>query len=112
MIFSGIPHWTIFCLRGLVVDGTVDGEDIKEEKTREVADSKMYHIRRNFHFLGCDIVSCCGFSGFYQSFSTFNMSDHTLSTWKLVVDDTEGSKKNLEGKTREVADIRGCPYIT
>ena len=95
-----------------MVDGTVDSEDNKEEKTREAADIKMYHNSWNFRSLGCDIVSCCGFSGLYQSFSTFNMSDHTLSTWKLVVDDTEGSKKNLEGKTREVADIRGCPYIT
>ena len=49
-------------------------------------------------------MSCCGYSGFYQSFSTFNMSDHTLSTW-LVFDDTVGSKKNLEEKTREVTDI-------
>jgi hypothetical protein len=28
----------------LVVDGTVDGKDNKEEKTREVTGSRMYHI--------------------------------------------------------------------
>ena len=34
------------------------------------------------------------------------MSDHTLSTWELVVDNTVGSEENLEEKSREVADIR------
>ena len=29
---------------GLVVDGTVEGKDNREEKTREVADNGMYHI--------------------------------------------------------------------
>ena len=29
---------------GLVVDGTVEGKDNREEKTREVADIRMYSI--------------------------------------------------------------------
>ena len=31
-----------------MVDSTVDGKDNKEEETREVADSRMYHISWNF----------------------------------------------------------------
>ena len=34
------------------------------------------------------------------------MSDQTSSTRELVVDNTVDGKKNLEEKTREVADIR------
>ena len=30
-----------FCFYGLVVDGTVDSKDNKEEKTREVAEIRM-----------------------------------------------------------------------
>ena len=37
---------------------------------------------------------------------TFNMSDQTSSTRELVVDNTVDGKKNLEEKTREVADIK------
>ena len=40
--FSWIPHLPTFCSFGLVVDGTVDGENNKEEKTREVAGTMMY----------------------------------------------------------------------
>ena len=36
------------------------------------------------------------------------MSDHTLKTRELVVDDNVDSKENLEEKTREVADITMC----
>ena len=36
--FSGIPRLPNFCSCGFVVDGTVDGKDNKEEKTREVSD--------------------------------------------------------------------------
>ena len=45
-----------FCSCGLVVDGTVDGKDNKEEKTREVADIKMYHCGWNFLQLGHDVL--------------------------------------------------------
>ena len=39
----------------LVVDNTVDGKDTKEEKTREVADTMMYHFSWKFLQLGCDM---------------------------------------------------------
>ena len=43
---------------GLVFDGTVDGNDNKEEKTREVANTRMYHFGRNQ--LTCtDCVQIC-----------------------------------------------------
>ena len=35
---------TILSTCQLAVDITVDGKDNKEEETREVADSRMYHI--------------------------------------------------------------------
>ena len=41
---------------GLVFDGTVDGNDNKEEKTREVANTRMYHFGRNFLQLGHDML--------------------------------------------------------
>ena len=40
----------------MVVNGTVDGKDNKEEKTREVADIKMYHCGWNFLQLGHDVL--------------------------------------------------------
>ena len=39
----------------LVVDNTVDGKDTKEEKTREVTDTMMYHFSWKFLQLGCDM---------------------------------------------------------
>jgi len=42
---------------GLVLDGTVDGNNNKEEKTREVANTRMYHFGRNFLQLGHDMLS-------------------------------------------------------
>jgi hypothetical protein len=39
-----------------VVDGTVDGKNNKEEKTREVADTMMYHFSWKFLQLGCDMM--------------------------------------------------------
>ena len=48
---------TILSTCELVVDSTVDGKGNKEEKTREVANIRMYHFCRNFFQLGCDI---CG----------------------------------------------------
>ena len=53
--FSWIPHLPTFCSFGLVVDGTVDGKNNKEEKTREVADTMMYHFSWKFLQLGCDM---------------------------------------------------------
>ena len=47
MSFSRIPHLRIFCSCCLVVDGTVDGKDDKEEKTREVFDIRMYYFSWN-----------------------------------------------------------------
>ena len=41
---------------GLVFDGTVDGNDNKEEKTREVANTRMYYFGRNFLQLGHDML--------------------------------------------------------
>jgi hypothetical protein len=39
-----------------VFDGTVDGNDNKEEKTREVANTRMYYFGRNFLQLGHDML--------------------------------------------------------
>ena len=39
----------------LVVDGTVDGQNNKEEMTREVADTMMYHFSWKFLQVGCDM---------------------------------------------------------
>ena len=43
VIFLDTPL-AYFSSCGVVVDGTVDGKDNKEEETREVVDSRMYHI--------------------------------------------------------------------
>ena len=40
----------------LVVDNTVDGKDNLEEKTREVADSRMSNFDWNFLQLGFDML--------------------------------------------------------
>ena len=42
-----------FCLCVLVVDGTTDSRDNKEEMTREVAGIRMYHFSWNFLQLRC-----------------------------------------------------------
>ena len=39
----------------LVMDGTVVGKANKEEKTREVADIRIYHFSWKFLQLGCDM---------------------------------------------------------
>ena len=44
-----------FCSFGLVVDGTVDGKNNKEEKAWEVADIRIYHFSWKFLQLGCDM---------------------------------------------------------
>ena len=53
--FLGYPTCLILliCFGG---HGTVDGKDNKEEKTREVADIKMYHCGWNFFQLGHDVL--------------------------------------------------------
>ena len=39
-----------------MVKGTVVGKDNKEEKTREIADIRMYHFGWNFFQLGSDML--------------------------------------------------------
>ena len=64
-----------FCSFGLVVDGTVDGKNNKEEKTREVADTMMYHFSWKFLQLGCD-MPCLVMVVDMKVFYTSNMSDN------------------------------------
>ena len=45
---------TTFSTSELVVDGNVDGNDNKEEKTREVANNRMYHFGCNKDVICCD----------------------------------------------------------
>ena len=57
----------------LVVDGNVDGNDNKEEKTREVANNRMYHFGCNKDVICCDEwVMLVDIKVFYS----FNMSDN------------------------------------
>ena len=90
--FSWTPHLPTFCSFCFVVDGTVDGKDYKEEKTREVPDIRMYYFRCNFFQLGYELLQWWWLT--------------TLSTNKLVVDDTVDVKDNQEKRTSKVADIR------
>ena len=41
---------------GLVFDGTVDDKGNKEEKTRVVSNTRMYHFGRNFLQIGHDVL--------------------------------------------------------
>ena len=43
-----------FCSCGLVVDGTVESKDNEAEKTREIADMRIYHFSWNFLHIRCD----------------------------------------------------------
>ena len=80
MIFSRIPHSTIFRSCGLVVDGTVDGKDNKEEKTREVAGSRMY--RKNWNFLLLGFIELWIWWLVYESFYTFqHVWPHIKYSW-------------------------------
>ena len=58
---------------GLVFDGTVAGNDNKEEKTREVANNRMNHFGFNKDVICCDewvmLVDI-------KVFHSFNMSDN------------------------------------
>ena len=49
-------YLTTLSISELVVDGTVVSKENKEEKTREVADIKMYHCGWNFLQLGHDVL--------------------------------------------------------
>ena len=64
---------TTFSTCELVVDGNVDGNDNKEEKTREVANNRMYHFGCNKDVICCDewvmLVDI-------KVFHSFNMSDN------------------------------------
>ena len=100
--FYLIPHLPYFCSCGLVVDDTVHGEDNFEEKTREEADIRIYHI--SWHFLiGCDMLWWCWLIWEFFMFSTCLTA---LSTWELVLDNTVHGEDNLEEKTRQDADNR------
>ena len=59
---------------GLVFDGTVDGNDNKEEKTREVANTRMYYFGRNFLQLGHDMLWWLWLT--WKFFYTFILSDY------------------------------------
>ena len=100
--FYLIPHLPNFCSCGLVVDDTVHGEDNFEEKTREDADIRIYHISWHF-FIGVDVMWWCWLT---RDFLFVLDILTTLSTWELLVDHTIHSEDNLEEKTREDTDIR------
>ena len=85
----------------MVANGTVDGKDNMEEKTREVADIKMYHCGWNFLQLGHDVVMVVDMKVFILSTCLT-----TLNTGELVVNHTVDGEDNQEEKTMEVADIR------
>ena len=99
--FYWIPHLPTFCSFGLVVDGTVDGKNNKEEKTREVADTMMYHFSWKFLQLGCDMQWWWWLTWMFFILTTCLI---TLKSRVLMVNDTLDGKDNLEEKTREVAD--------
>ena len=99
--FSWIPHLPTFCSCCLVVDGTVDGEDNKEEKTREVADSRMYPINWKFSLTRM-------WNAVVVVVNIFPFTCLTkLSTCNLVVDSSVDGKGKNEGKTRSSLTL-GC----
>ena len=55
-VFILSTYLTTLDTGGLEVNDTVDSKDNKEEKTREVADIKMYHCGWNFLQLGHDVL--------------------------------------------------------
>ena len=88
-------------LCGLVVDGTVDSKNNKEEKAWEVADIRIYHFSWKFLQLGFDM------QWWWWLTWKFFILPTCLITFKsrvLMVNDTLDGKDNLEEKTREVAD--------
>ena len=68
---------------GLVFDGTVDDKGNKEEKTRVVSNTRMYHFGRNFLQIGHDVLWWWWLTWKFFILSTCLT---TLSTCKLVVD--------------------------
>ena len=86
----------------LEVDNTVHGEDNLEEKTREDADIRIYHISwRLFDRTWYAVMMLVDM----RVFNVFNMSDQ-ISTWELEVNNTVHGEDNLEEKTRKDAEIR------
>ena len=99
--FSWISQLPIFCSCGLVGDGTVDGKDNKEEKTREVADSRMYPINWKFSLTRM-------WNAVVVVVNIFPFTCLTkLSTCNLVVDRSVDGKGKNEGKTRSSLTL-GC----
>ena len=63
-----------FCPCSLVVEVTVDSKANEAEKTREVADIRIYHFSWNFPQKRCDeLRPCCLASKFFH---IFDMSDN------------------------------------
>ena len=80
----------------------MDDKDILEEKTREDADIRIYHISwLFFDRMWYALMMVVDMRPFLLSRCLT-----ILSTWEFVVDDTVDNKDNLEQKTREDADIR------
>ena len=84
-----------------LVDNTVEGRNILEEKTREGVDIRMYHFSFNCLQLGCDMLWRWWLTS--KSFFIFLTFVTTLRTCEEV-DDTMGGK-DKEEKTWEVANI-------
>ena len=87
----------------------MDGKNKLEEKPREVAGIRMYHIGWSFLQLGCDTLWRCWLTlTFLLILST---SVRTLSTCEWLVDDTVKGKDDLEEKARRVADIKIYHFV-
>ena len=87
-----------FCSCSLVVEVTVDSKDNEAEKTREVADIRIYHFGWNFSQKRCDeLRRWCLASKFF----IFSICLTTLNTFVMVVNHTVDAKHNMEKKTRE-----------
>ena len=52
----GYPHLPSVCSCCLVVDDTLDSKNDKEEKTKEVADIRMFYFSCNFLHQGCELL--------------------------------------------------------
>ena len=85
-----------------MVNDTVHGEDNLEEKTREDADIRIYHIS----WLFFDRMWYALMMVVDMRVFLFSRCLTILSTWELAVDDTVDNKDNLEEKTREDPGIR------
>ena len=76
-------------------DSTVDGKGKKAEKTREVANIRMYHLSRNFFQLGCDMLWWIGDGGWQENCFFFQRHLTILRSCVLVVDNTVDGKENM-----------------